>query len=185
VRRFARRYLHDCVDLAADLEARYVVISPGMGRPLHPPPTTWLLDWLRAGLSELVEHADKRNVELLLENIPFAFLPKADALMAAIEEFPANRVGVVYDVANGVFAREGPLEGLTRVAPRLRLVHLSDTPLDKWEHASVGRGVVPFDRVRAALAELQYEGPQVLELVTPTPDRDVETSVAALRALGW
>jgi sugar phosphate isomerase/epimerase len=185
VRRFARRYLCNCVDLAADLDSRYVVVSPGIGRPLHPPPTPWLLDWLRAGLTELVLHADKRGVQVLLENIPFSFLPRADGLMAAIEEFPANRIGVVYDVANAVFAREDPVEGLTRVAPRLRLVHLSDTPLERWEHATVGHGVVPFDRVRAALAKLRYEGPQVLELVTQTPDGDIEASIAALRTLGW
>jgi sugar phosphate isomerase/epimerase len=185
VRQFARGYILDCIDLAADLDVKYVVLSPGIGRPLHPPPTPSMLEWFRAGLTHIAEQADKRRVEVLIENIPFAFLPDAQSLMAAIADFPAERVGIVYDVANAVFAREDPVEGLAIVAARLRLVHLSDTSLARWEHSAVGRGVVPFERVHRALEDLRYDGPQVLEIVTRHPDTEIDASISALRGLGW
>jgi hypothetical protein len=36
--------------------------------------------------------------------------------------------------------QDDPIAGLQLVAPRLRLVHLYDTPLETWRHHAVGRG---------------------------------------------
>jgi len=185
VRTSTLTYLSDAIDLAADVGATYVVMSPGIGRPLLVPPTDWLLGWFHAGMERLVRHAESRSVQLLLENVPFAFLPGAEELIDAICEFPAERVGVVYDVANAVYVREDPIAGLQQVAPRLRLVHLSDTPLEAWRHDAVGSGVVPFERFGAALRELRYRDSIVLEIVSTDPDREIKQSIDDLGRLGW
>lgn len=185
VRTSTLTYLSDAIDLAADVSATYVVMSPGMGRPLLGPPKEWLLGWFHSGMEVLVRHAESRGVQLLLENIPFAFLPGAEEIMDAIGEFPAERVGVVYDVANAVYVREDPIAGLQQVAPRLRLAHLSDTPLETWRHDAVGRGVVPFERFGAALRELRYREPVVLEIVSRDPDPEIKGSINELGRLGW
>jgi sugar phosphate isomerase/epimerase len=94
-------------------------------------------------------------------------------------------VGVVYDVANAVYAREDPVEGLRQAAPRLHLIHLSDTPLESWRHDAVGTGVVPFERIGRAVRELGCPVPLVLEVISPEPDRDFPASIAELARLGW
>ena len=59
--------------------------------------------------------------------MPFAFLPKIDELLAAVESYGEPSIGVVYDLANGYFVDEDIVAGLRKAAPRLRLVHVSDT----------------------------------------------------------
>ncbi len=185
VRASAHAYLEKVVDLAGDLGAKYIVMSPGMTRPLLPPPRQWLIDWFRAGMEPLAARAAKREVVLMVENIPYAFLPRADDLMAAIGGLPPEQVGIIYDAANAVFMREDPMKGLERVAPRLKMVHLSDTPLDTWRHDSVGRGVVPFEQFGVALRNLQFAGPVGLEIICDKPDEEIASSIAALAKLGW
>ena len=185
VRARTRDYLRRVIDLANDLGAKFVVMSPGAARPLLPPPREWLLEWFREGVALLARHADATDVKLLIENIPFAFLPRAENLITAIADLPLNRVGVIYDVANAVYAREDPIEGLKHVASRLDLVHLSDTPLDTWRHDAVGRGVVPFERFGVALRGYNYRGPVVLEIISDDPDHAIRESIQALSRLGW
>lgn len=182
---FAQSYLTSVLDLAADLDAPYVVMSPGIPRPLLAAPREWMLGWFRDSMENLVRHAEGLDTKLLIENIPFAFLPRAEDLMAALTGLPSDRVGVIYDVANAVFVREDPVAGLEAVASRLELVHLSDTPLDIWRHDAVGRGIVPFERFGAALRDLRYQGPVVLEIVSKEPDTEIMGSVKSLAKLGW
>lgn len=183
VREFTLKYLRDAIDLASDMDVPHVVISPGIGRPLLVPPTEWLLGWFHAGMESLVPHAESRDVQLLVENIPFAFLPRAEELMNALEGYPVDRVAVVYDTANAVFAREDLVAGFKLLAPRLRLVHICDTPLDVWRHEAVGRGAVPFRKFAAALKDMRYEHLVVFEIASHDPDRDIQESILRWQGL--
>jgi sugar phosphate isomerase/epimerase len=122
---------------------------------------------------------------LWVENMPFAFLPRADEMMQAIERYGDDRIGVVYDVANAAFMREDMRQGLQRVAGRLRLLHVSDTPLEVYRHAPVGQGVIDFAAIPPVLRAVGYAGPTMLEIISETPDEDLPASVAALDAMGW
>ena len=185
VRAFAQRYLIDVMRLASDLGVQKIVMAPGIGRPLLAPPASSLLSWFQAGMEVLVRQADDLNVRLLIENVPFSFLPRIEGIMHAIDDFPAKHVGIVYDVANAVFAHEDPVAGLRCAASRLNLVHLSDTPLDSWRHDVVGSGVVPFDRIGTALKTLGYSEPVVLEIISVDPDQAIRQSIAELSRQGW
>lgn len=184
VREFALRYLCSVIDLAADLHAPYVVMVPGIGRPLLLPPHEWLIGWFHAGMHRLVRHAQSRDVQLLVENVPFAFLPRAEALLSVLADYPPESVGVVYDTANAVYAGEDPVAGVAMLAPRLRLVHLCDTPLEVWRHDAIGRGVVPFAAFHAALRRVAPTIPTVFEIASRDPDRDIGDSVAAWDRFG-
>jgi len=185
VRAAAVVYLGAVVDLAGDLGAPAIVVSPGLVRPLIAPPRDRMLGWFREGMDALIPRAEARGVQLLIENIPYACLPKAEDILEAIAGMPAAQVGVIYDVANAVFVREDPVEGLARIGDRLRLVHLSDTGLDTWRHDAVGKGIVPFDRFGAALRAAAYAGPTVLEIIDPDPDNAIRESIEALAGQGW
>jgi len=185
VRAFAQQYLRETVDLAADLGAGDVVVAPGMGRGLLPPARESMLGWFRDGLADCSEHARRRDIRLLVENVPFSFLPAVGQILDAIAELPSERVGIVYDVANAAFIREDPVAGLELACERIGLIHLSDTPLDAWRHDAVGRGVVPFARFGAALERTACCAPLVLEIVSPAPEQDLAASIAGLTAMGY
>jgi L-ribulose-5-phosphate 3-epimerase len=180
MRALSVEHLTRAFELAGDLGAGSVVVGPGKPNPLFPQPAAQLTGWFFEALDALVPLAARLGVRVLIENMPFAFLPKAEEMMRALDDYGADAIGVVYDVANAVFAREDPAAGLKRVAPRLALVHLSDTGLAAYRHDPVGAGVVPFDAFARALDAVGYTGPAMLEIISTKPDDDIPASVARL-----
>ncbi len=185
MRRHSLGILHAIVGLAGDLGVPGVVIGPGKANPLMPAPEEMLLGHFFRALDELAPHAERVGTRLYVENMPFAFLPRADQLMAALERYGDERIAVIYDVANGHFTGEDPAEGLRRVASRLALVHLSDTPREVYRHSAVGEGSVPFAELPPALEEVGYRAPPMLEIIAADPDRAIADSVRRLLELGW
>jgi sugar phosphate isomerase/epimerase len=185
MRRHTLGLLHAILGLAGDLGVPGVVIGPGKANPLMPAPEDVLLGHVFRALDELAPHAERVGTRLCVENMPFAFLPKADQLMQALERYGDERIRVIYDVANAHFVGEDPGDGLRRVAPRLALVHLSDTPREVYRHSAIGQGSVPFAALPPVLAEVGYRAAPILELIAPDPDRALAASMRRLLDLGW
>lgn len=173
------------IEVSGELGVPQMVIGPGKANPLFPAPRAALTDAFFAALDRLTPVAERNNVTLLLENMPFAFLPDAAAMMAALDDYGNDKIGVVYDVANGHFIGESPAAGLHRVRERLRLVHISDTNQRVYKHDAVGLGDVPFASIPAALAEVGYRELPVLEVVSEAPDRDTRESAEKLATQGY
>ena len=185
VRASSVSHFRGMIELAGDLGVPGVIVGPGKANPLLAAPKERMLGYFYEGLDTLIPVAEDAGTEIYVENMPFAFLPDADGLMAALDDYGNDRIGVVYDVANGVFIGEDPAAGLNRVRERLRLVHLSDTGTTVYRHDPVGRGVVPFAGLPRALKEVGYGGLPVLEIISPEPDREIRESADELLAMGW
>ena len=185
MRRYTIDHYLDVIRLAGELSAPFVLVVPGRTHPLLPVPSELRDGWFRAGLEELDRAAESEGVRLIVENVPASFLPRASDLMAALERIGNDRLGVVYDVANAVFAGEDPSAGLEAVAARLDLVHISDTGVEAWQHSRLGTGVVPFGEVVSALKRIGYAGPTVLEIISREPDEDIAAGRQLLTELGW
>ncbi|HYF19851.1 MAG TPA: sugar phosphate isomerase/epimerase family protein [Ramlibacter sp.] len=177
--------LRGVVGLAGDLGARGVVIGTGKANPLLPMRRERMVDHFHAALAQLVPLAADRGTAILVENMPFGFLPRIGEMLAAIESFGDHRVGVVYDVANGHFVREDPCEGLRACASRLKVVHLSDTDQSVYRHDAVGLGTVDFRPIPAVLAEIGFTNKPVLEIIAAEPDAAIEDSIRKLGLAGW
>lgn len=177
--------LHEIVLLAGDLGAGGVVIAPGKTNPLMPMPQAQAMDHFHAALDHLVPLAAEVGTSICVENMPFAFLPKAQELVDAIEEHGDARVGVIYDVANGHFVGEDIAIALKTCASRLREVHLSDTDTRLYRHSAVGLGTVDFAALPEALAAVGFQRPPLLEIIDEHPDEAIERSVHELHRLGW
>lgn len=173
------------IALAGDLEVPGVVIGPGKQNPLMPAPRDTLLGHFHKAMETLLPAARAAGTRLLVENMPFAFLPGAGEMMAALEAYSIEDVGVVYDIANGHFHGEDLADGFNAVAPRLALVHVSDTPTTVYLHAPVGEGTVPFAEAAEACRAVGYDGAVMLEIICAAPEREVPASAVALRGLGW
>lgn len=183
VRALTIRSLSAAIDLAAEWRVKGIVISPGAGRPLLPPSAEQLHGWSRASLEVLLPRAEAAGVDLLLENIPYSFLPTAAGLAGMVEAINHPNLGIIYDVPNAVFVRESPEEGFRRLKKHIRLVHFSDTGLDTWRHDRLGAGIVKFDDALASMRSIGYEGDLGLEIIDPDGDEAIAASVVSLRKL--
>lgn len=171
--------------LAAELGAPYALVHPGRRHPLRPPPLDQLREWVCGGVSRVVEHAAAAGVHVLLENTPTGLFDTARDCASLVDEIGSEHLDLCYDVANGHMA-EDSIVGLRVAAPRLRLVHLSDTTRQAWAHDPIGDGELDFARLAEQLADLGYDGGVVLE--TLQPDNSVDGFVrdlVRLRAAGW
>ncbi len=173
------------VRLAGELGAPGIVIGPGKANPLFPAPRALLLGHFHRALDRLAPIAEAGGTRLLLENMPFAFLPDAASMMQALADHGNDRIGVIYDVANGHFIGEDPRDGLRQVRDRLALVHFSDTYRSVYKHDPVGTGDVPFASVPPVLAEIGYREMPVLEVISTNPDADLRDSAQRLAAVGY
>jgi sugar phosphate isomerase/epimerase len=185
MRSYTLDLLDGVVELAGDLNVPGVIIGPGKANPLLPAPKDRLMGYFFAALDRLAPLAEKVGTRIYVENMPFAFLPDADSLMAALDDYGNDDIGVVYDVANGVFIDEDPAEGLRRVQKRLRLVHLSDTSRSVYRHDPVGLGVVPFADIPQALHAVGHDELPMLEIISQNADRDIRDSAEKLFEMGW
>lgn len=173
------------VQIASELGAEGLIIGPGKANPLHPLPNPVLEGHFFRALDELVPIAEKSGVKLFLENMPFAFLPAASQIMDALDRYGNDEIEVCYDVANGHFIGEDPRDGLLAVAPRLGVVHVSDTGRAVYRHDAVGKGSIDFSPIPAAVAETGYNEPVVLEIISDEADDNIAASIAALRRSGF
>jgi L-ribulose-5-phosphate 3-epimerase len=182
---FSLNLLISFIEVAGGLGVTRIVLSPGKPNPLFPAPVDVLRDALFAALDRLLPYGQRNGVQLLLENVPFGTYPDCVSLMRVIDEFGAAEIGVTYDAANAHFIGEDPAEALRVVAPRMGLLHLSDTTRASFRHDPVGAGDVPFDRLLQVIREVGSGDKLVLEVVSSQPDVEIAESVQRLAGLGY
>jgi L-ribulose-5-phosphate 3-epimerase len=194
VDRLMRAYTLDrykeAIDFAAELECPYVVAIPGPVNSLINPPHQWMLDWFVEGMKELVAYAKGTGVQLLLENVPFTYLPSAKD-MADTAALIGPEVGVNFDVCNSAFIKEDPAEAIRMLGSLVKNVHISDSGYDDFKHEKLGTGIVEPGPAAKALNDIGYDGATVLEIITDAlaegadPDGDIKASHDILAAHGW
>ncbi len=180
----------EAVDLAAEWNCPYVVAIPGPVNSLINPPHDWMLDWFVEAMKTLVAHAEGTGVKILLENVPFTFLPSAKD-MKDTAALIGPEVGVNYDVCNGAYIKEDVGEAIRMLGDLVCNVHISDSGFEEFKHDRLGTGIVDPAPAAAALEEIGYDGLTVLEIITdandPTsdPDEDLRVSHDILTRHGW
>lgn len=187
MRTYSLDLLQMIIELAGDLGVPGVIIGPGKPNPLFSMPKERLMGHFFAALDRLAPAAEKAGTSLYMENMPFAFLPGIEELLAALDRYGRPDIGLVYDVANGWFIKEDIVEGLRRSAKsgRLKLVHYSDTDQMVYKHDPVGRGTVPFSAVPPILTEIRHPEKPMLEIISHQADAAIEESVRRLGEVGF
>lgn len=180
----------EAIDLAAEWDCPYVVAIPGPVNSLINPPHDWMLNWFVEGMKSLLEHSKGTGVDLLLENVPFTYLPTAKD-MAETAALIGPEIGVNFDVCNSAFIKEDPAEAIRMLGPLLKNVHISDSGYDDFKHERLGTGIVEPGPVAEALNDIGYTGATVLEIITDAlqpgadPDSDIKASHEILADAGW
>jgi sugar phosphate isomerase/epimerase len=188
MREYSVTALERTIMLAADLGAEGVIVGPGKANPLLPASYDTMRSRLFAALDRFTRLADRLGVQVLLENMPVGFVCRAEDLMTLLTDYGSDRIGIVYDVANGAFIGEDFDEAVRIMGNRFRFIHLSDTPKESCKHDPIiEQGIVRFREIGQTLRDIGHAEPLIVEVVSPaeTADADIRTSLATLRKYGW
>jgi L-ribulose-5-phosphate 3-epimerase len=172
------------VRCAGELGAGGIIVGPGKPNPLFPMPRDRMISYFYRALDTLAPLARQSGTRLLIENMPFAFLPDAEALMNVVDGYGDDSIRVIYDVANAHFIGEAPTEGLRRVRERLSLVHFSDTTRRSYKHDPLGCGDVPLAGLASAMKAVGYTELPMLEVISLKPDADIADSCRRMQQAG-
>jgi len=180
----------EAIDFAAEISCPYVVAIPGPVNSLINPPHDWMLNWFVEGVQKLVTHAKGTGVEILLENVPFTYLPTAQD-MSDTAAMIGPEVGINFDICNSAFINEDPADAIRMLGDLVKNVHISDSGPDEFKHERLGNGIVDPGPSAKALNDIGYKGVTVLEIITDAlqpgadPDGDIKSSHEILAANGW
>jgi sugar phosphate isomerase/epimerase len=176
--------IEDNIRLAADLEAGLVVVATGRRHPLIPSPRVDAEALAVETIAGFVCLGQSLGVTIGIENIPTALASTGEEIRRLVERVGDDRCRVVFDVANAHMVEE-PAAGLRAVGSLAALVHVSDTRRGAWGHLPVGMGEVDLAAALAAVREIGYPGPIILETTYPDdPDGGISRSIAALARFG-
>lgn len=176
---------HDVLDLCEALGVGAAVMVPGRRPNFVPPPPDHCDEWLRAALEQLVPHAERAGVMLMLENHHQSPMPTVQRMAAFLDAFGSSQVGIAYDVANGVFVGEDQAGAIQAAGRWLLQVHLSDASRTRWDHAPIGRSEIDFGAVGRALQFSGFGGTSIVELISDDADADMADARRRLANLGW
>lgn len=169
-REYSLGVLASIVRLSGELGIEAVVLGTGRPNVLLPMARERARGYIYSALDLLLPVAQEAGVTLLLENIPFCFIPRTHDLMQLLAEYGSDEIKVVFDVANAHFVGDELSPALRAASARLQLLHLSDTTVATYQHAPLGTGEVPFASLPEIVEEIGFRGPVVLELITTDPD---------------
>jgi deoxyribonuclease-4 len=184
VRRFTVDRYKQLIALAHEWDVPFVIVPPGRLNPLAPPDPEWIWSQAKPGYEAIIEYAERKNVTLLLENVPSLFIQTAEDVMRVLNELKSDHFGSVYDVANGYMV-EDPADGIRKLGSLIRHVHLSDTRKTQWLHDVIGAGEIDFASVHQALEDIHFDGVCMLEVIHREPSRAIPDSVRHLESSGW
>jgi sugar phosphate isomerase/epimerase len=190
MRRYTLDRYKEAIDMSAYWGCPYVVAIPGPVNSLINPPVKWMYDWFVEGCKELHAHAKDTGVGLLLENVPFTFLPTAADMKRAAEDVAAD-VGINFDVCNSAYIKEDPAAAIRMLGSLVKNVHISDSGYGDFKHERLGTGIVQPGPAAAALKDIGYTGATVLEMISDKlqpgtdPEEDYRASHAILASHGW
>jgi len=165
IRRASLVELRRCVDVFAELGARWMNVHPDRHAPMHD--RAFFIQKNIATLGELLPYAAERGVGIMLENLPGDF-NTAQQLGELLDPLP--ELGLHLDIghANLMVLQSTVNELLAAYGSRLRHVHLHDNKGGGADlHLPLGTGSVDVRGAIRALQEVGYDGTITLEVFTP------------------
>jgi sugar phosphate isomerase/epimerase len=155
-------------EFARVLGCRDIVVHPvGLGSKMTD-------GWRERALAESGRGLDRLGrefgVRFLIENMPPPYFgTDVRPLCRVVDALASPHVGLAYDSGHAMLA--GDPVGIVRLmGPRLWGVHLHDNRGLQDDHLIPGTGIIPFEEVARALAEVHYGGTFMIEVYRPTAE---------------
>ena len=157
VRTGTQAYLHDTIQLIADIGGSVLCCTPstiGKLKPLAPRADEW--KWCLEGLRDAGEYAGERGVRIALEPISRfeAYLfNRAEQALAMIADVDLPNVGVCLDAYHMHMEERSPLDAIRSAGPKLFDFHVADS-----NRRPPGQGVIDWSEILRTLDEVGYAG---------------------------
>lgn len=160
-------HLKRCIDIAAELGAPVLsgVFFAAWGELVGRGRTQEEWDRSVAALREAAAYAKQAGVTLGLEPVnrfETYFLNTAADAMKLVEEIGADNVGVLLDTFHVNIEEKSFYDSFKEAGPRLVHVHACEN-----DRGTPGSGLVNWEEVYRALAEVDYKGTIVIESFVP------------------
>lgn len=160
-RRKRIEFLKRAVDLAATARAEAVSFWAGVKR--EEVSTADAQNFLRAGLREICEYAESKNVCLALEPEPGMLIETVADFQKLATEFPGLKIAL--DTGHCLASDEcEPDEAIHQMRERIGTVAVEDMRRGVHEHLYFGEGEMNIPRVLQALEKIKYEKLVCVEL---------------------
>lgn len=179
------KWVKDNIDLARDLEAKFVVIIPGKRYMFYTMPLDIAWKYSIHGLKECAKHAENLGITCLIEQAPFMFVEYAKEVKKLVEDINSPNVMGLIDTGNAC-VRESPQAAIEVLGNLLGHIHITDGDGKTFAHLPVGMGSIDFDSVRRSLDRIGFKGMSILEIWHPTDlEGGIIQSKENLKKLGW
>jgi len=115
-------------------------------------------------LKQIQELAKGMKIRICLENLG-GICRDADSLVAIVDQLDPDRFGICLDTGHLNLCGGDQREFILKAGHRLRALHIADNEGERDQHMMpFGRGNVDFEKVVAALREVDYHGLFNLEI---------------------
>lgn len=157
--------LRRCVDIFAEVGAKWMNIHPDRYTPMHP--RSFYIERNIQTLRELIEHGKTRGVGIMIENLPGDY-NSAHQLGELLNPLPELMLHLDIGHANLMVPFNTTEEILREHGSRLRHVHLHDNKGGHEDlHLPLGAGNLDLRRNIRALRDCGYDGTITLEVFSP------------------
>ena len=157
VRRRAAEKLLGWLEETRDCKCRLYTLH-GSGEPVADSDRKASLAALRRTLDEILPFFVDIGACVNVELLPRSCIGRTpEELEAAVADFPAENVGICFDVNHLCGAPERVPEYITRLAPRLKSLHLSDYDGIDECHWYPGLGILDWPAIMAAVNSVPQE----------------------------
>lgn len=166
-RRDAAAYLKLCLDMAKELGADYMLVSPAHAGYQADYEEIW--SRMEKTIRELGEHAEKKEVKLVVETLtPYesnAFKSANDAA-ELFKRIDSPYVVGMCDLVPPYVQHESIMAYLDKLGDKMYHFHIIDGEQGTDSHIVPGEGSIPLKELFMELKEAGYQGTATLELVT-------------------
>ena len=166
-RRDAVAYLKLCLDMAKELGADYMLVSPAHAGYQADYKEIW--SRMEKTIRELGEHAEKKEVKLVVETLtPYesnAFKSANDAA-ELFKRIDSPYVVGMCDLVPPYVQHESIMAYLDKLGDKMYHFHIIDGEQGTDSHIVPGEGSIPLKELFMELKEAGYQGTATLELVT-------------------
>jgi len=159
--------------MAAELGCGALLMVPGVSRsPISPDLVRYdiAVERMRSAITELLEVAERVNVDLCLENVWNGLFYSPLELRDFIDSFDSPRLGVYLDVGNLMGIHQYPPHWIELLGHRIKRVHIKDYRENfdwtgGYSFCDLGAGEVPWVETMAALKAINYESTLTAEML--------------------
>ena len=162
IRKRAQGMMHKAIELAADVGIRiiqlagyYVYYEPHMASSR---------DRYRAGLSQALDVASQAGVMLALENVDGNDVMSITEAMRFVKDFNSPWFQIYPDIGNLAEHELSVSDELELARGHIVGLHVKDTIPGEPRRVPFGEGVTPFVAAFRKLAEMNFNGPVLLEM---------------------